>query len=245
MSNNELKRIRQGIKQNMTKLEETLMKNRKLAEKAKRKDYINGEPKLDVESFYKRMQDQARKRDKSIEMLKKQQEIQNNYPYKPSINTKSKELTENMPSFQKKIEKLIRPKTSERIVNNKYQDINNDYINEKKTLSRTPSKKIYDEDVLRADKFYKKNMDWKKQAETKSFYRKIQMIKDNNEKEKIPKNYFKPKLNNNRNIVKTSFDERNNQFYEQRRKDIERVEKDMYNYSFRPNLYKKYKNTYY
>lgn len=238
MSQTDIRRMRQGIRQHIKMLEETLSENKKIAEQEKRRNLMMHEPKIDIDGFVKRMGDQARKKDKSIELLKKMQDAQESFSFAPKINDKSKEIAENQPSFQKKLQKYFRAQTSERALNKQNKDLDEELANQR-ALSKTKSRNLVDEDAIRADNFYRKKMEWKKEADTKSFYRKIQLVKDLDEKSKLPKNYFKPKLNENRNKVTDPFEERIDRYHEKKQADLERVEKEMYDYSFKPRLYKK------
>ncbi len=56
-------------------------------------------------------------------------------------------------------------------------------------------KKFTKEDHVRANNFYQKNIQWNKKVQSANYYKKLQLLKEKKEKDKIPEYYFKPKIN--------------------------------------------------
>lgn len=63
-------------------------------------------------------------------------------------------------------------------------------------------------------------------------------------KNKIPKNYFKPKTNSsvNQKLVKTPFEQRQRDHQMRKDKSLKKVQREMYNHDFKPKNYKKKRN---
>lgn len=92
--------------------------------------------------------------------------------------------------------------------------------------------------------FYQKNLQWQKDVETDVLYKKIMSQRDREIKNKIPKNYFKPKTNCdvNQKLVKTPFEQRLKNYELKKDKSLKKLKREMYNHDFKPKKYNKKMN---
>lgn len=100
------------------------------------------------------------------------------------------------------------------------------------------------EDQLRANVFYERNLHWQKEVETDILYKKIMSQREQLIRNKIPKNYFKPKTNKDKNekLVKQTFEERIKDYHRNRDKSLKKISQEMYHYNFTPQKYSKTNN---